>query len=194
MSCRPLGDRNVFKNRLLTISVSSMVLCVRPGVPAVAGAPFRRLYWVNRMFMVARSTSDRLCLTYGSKYVYKTLFLFIFFYRKEREKLLFRFFFLTSSLKFLKAATLSSTLSWLRGRSFKRSITWHKQEGAISTTAGLHVKHTVISKTKKKEWVIKGQNQRVVWFVLEIISGGEVKVHRGDLNGTDIHTINHLWF
>lgn len=79
----------------------------------------------------------------------KTLFLFIYFYRKEREKLLFRFFFLTSSLKFLKAATLSSTLSWLRGRSFKRSITWHKQEGAISTTAGLHVKHSVISKTKK---------------------------------------------
>lgn len=124
----------------------------------------------------------------------KPFFLFIYFYRKEREKRLFRVFFLTSSLKFLKAATLSSTLSWLRGRSFKRSITWHKQEGAISTTAGIHVKHTVISKTKKKEWVIKGQNQRVVWFYLEIISGGEVKVHRGDLNGTDIHTINHLWF
>lgn len=78
-----------------------------------------------------------------------SFYLFIF-YRKEREKRLFRVFFLTSSLKFLKAATLSSTLSWLRGRSFKRSITWHKQEGAISTTAGLHVKHTVISKTKKR--------------------------------------------
>lgn len=37
----------------------------------------------------------------------------------------------TSSLKFLKAATLSSTLSWLSGRSFKRSITWqgHTEKG-----------------------------------------------------------------
>lgn len=34
---------------------------------------------------------------------------------------------LTSSLKFLKAATLSSTLSWFRGTSFKRSIICLKQ-------------------------------------------------------------------
>lgn len=34
---------------------------------------------------------------------------------------------LTSSLKFLKAATLSSTLSWFRGTSFKRSMICLKQ-------------------------------------------------------------------
>lgn len=45
----------------LTMSRSSMLLCGRPGVPAVA--PFRRLYCVNRMFMVASRTSDRLWRT-----------------------------------------------------------------------------------------------------------------------------------
>lgn len=39
---------------------------------------------------------------------------------EQREKL-------TSSLKFLKAATLSSTLSWFRGTSFKRSIICFRQ-------------------------------------------------------------------
>lgn len=46
---------------LLTMSLSSRLLCDRPGVPA--GAPFSRLCCVNRMFMVASSTSDRLWRT-----------------------------------------------------------------------------------------------------------------------------------
>ena len=45
--------------------------------------------------------------------------------------------FLTSSLKFLKAATRSSTLSGLRGRSFNRSITWRRNRRG----AGLNTQH-----------------------------------------------------
>lgn len=46
----------------LTVSLSSRVRCGLPGVPAAA--PFRRLYCVNRIFIVARRTSDKLCLTW----------------------------------------------------------------------------------------------------------------------------------
>lgn len=38
----------------------------------------------------------------------------------------------TSSLKFLKAATLSSTLSWLRGSSFNRSMIWQKKQSSVT--------------------------------------------------------------
>lgn len=57
---------------------------------------------------------------------------------------------LTSSLKFLKAATLSSTLSWLRGRSFKRSITWQRNAERDDINRGALYTHyhsdTVINK------------------------------------------------
>lgn len=49
----------------LTESLSSRGRCGRPGVPAVA--PFKRLYCVYRMFMVARRTSDKLCRTCKQK-------------------------------------------------------------------------------------------------------------------------------
>lgn len=37
----------------------------------------------------------------------------------------------TSSLKFLNAATLSSTWSWLKGTSFSLSITWRTQKDNV---------------------------------------------------------------
>lgn len=42
------------------MSLSSRVRGGLPGVPAAA--PFRRLYCVNRIFIVASRTSDKLCL------------------------------------------------------------------------------------------------------------------------------------
>lgn len=98
------------------MSLSSTFLCERPGVPA--GTPFKRLCCVNRMLMVASSTSDRLCRTCVMQRT-----------RDQGEAAESERYNVspTSSLKFLKAATLSSTLSWLSGRSFKRSITWKTQ-------------------------------------------------------------------
>lgn len=55
------------------MSLSSMGLWGRPGVPA--GAPFRRLCWVNKMFMVASNTSDRLWRTCGHGQEVKNLHL-----------------------------------------------------------------------------------------------------------------------
>lgn len=46
----------------LTESLSSIT---RWGLAGVAGlVPFIRLYWVNKIFMVASRTSDKLCLIY----------------------------------------------------------------------------------------------------------------------------------
>lgn len=107
----------------LTMSLSSTFLCERPGVPA--GTPFKRLCCVNRMLMVASSTSDRLCRTCVMQRTRD---------QGEAAESKRHNASPTSSLKFLKAATLSSTLSWLSGRSFKRSITWktHTERGGAS--------------------------------------------------------------
>lgn len=54
-----------FKNGNFTRSRSSMT---RGGLTGVAGlVPFNLLYWVNKMFMVARRTSDKLCLICNKK-------------------------------------------------------------------------------------------------------------------------------
>ena len=49
----------------LTESLSSIT---RWGLAGVAGlVPFILLYWVNKIFMVASRTSDKLCLIYTKK-------------------------------------------------------------------------------------------------------------------------------
>lgn len=60
----PMSSKMVLSQKIcLTMSLSSRVRWGLPGVPATA--PFKRLYCVNRIFIVASRTSDKLCLICG---------------------------------------------------------------------------------------------------------------------------------